>query len=130
MPLGWPGSDKFSVGATLRKALMPELARNGADGAIDPGLNPGAKTRDNPWDPVEINSASVFGNRVAEPILASGHVRPRKQAGHMIASDPIKTLYLNLQAGGRPHMDPGSHFARPGRQYSLIEPARAGADRG
>ena len=87
---------------------MPELARNGADGAIDPGLNPGAKTRDNPWDPVEINSASVFGTRVAEPILASGHVRPRKQAGHMIASDPIKTLYLNLQAGGRPHMGPGS----------------------
>ena len=63
-------------------------------------------TRDNPWDPVEINSASVFGTHVAEPILASGQT-PRKQAGHMIASDPIKTLYLNLQAGGRPHMGPG-----------------------
>jgi hypothetical protein len=51
------------------------------------------------------------GTHVAETILASGHVRPRKQAGHMIASDPIKPLYPFLQAGGRPHMGPGSRSA-------------------
>src|SRR5204863_10031098 len=80
-------------------------------------LKPGAKTRVNPWGPVEINFASVFGTRVAEPILASDQT-PRKQAGHMIASDPIKTLYLNLQAGGRPHMGPGSPPDHPGSRAS------------
>jgi hypothetical protein len=43
----------------------------------------------------------VFGTRVAETILASGHVRPHKQAGHMIASDPIKSP-LNELASRRP----------------------------
>src|SRR6266481_3283657 len=33
----------------------------------------------------------------------SGHVRPRQQTGHMIASDRIHTNKL-LQPGGRPHM--------------------------
>jgi len=32
-------------------------------------------------------------------------VRPHQQTGHMIASDPIRSLYHLLQAGGRPHMD-------------------------
>src|SRR6266849_5098325 len=44
--------------------------------------------------------------------LGSGHVRPRQQTGHMIASDRIHTNKL-LQPGGRPHMGPGS---RPGRR--------------
>ena len=52
--------------------------------------------------------AALFGTRVAEPILASGHVRPHQQAGHMIASDPIHTPHTFLQAGGRPHMGSGS----------------------
>jgi hypothetical protein len=43
----------------------------------------------------------VLGTRVAETILASGHVRPHTQAGHMIASDPIKSL-LNDLARRRP----------------------------
>jgi hypothetical protein len=34
-------------------------------------------------------------------ILASGHVRPRTQAAHMNASDPIKSL-LNYLARRRP----------------------------
>ena len=38
----------------------------------------------------------VLGTRVAETILASGHVRPHKQAAHMIASDPIKPLLSHL----------------------------------
>src|SRR6266436_1368339 len=38
--------------------------------------------------------------------LGSGHVRPRQQTGHMIASDRIHTNKL-LQPGGRPHMGPG-----------------------
>ena len=33
--------------------------------------------------------APLFGARVAETILASGHGRPHQQAGHMNASDPI-----------------------------------------
>src|SRR5882762_1358888 len=37
--------------------------------------------------------------------LGSGHVRPRQQTGHMIASDRIHTNKL-LQPGGRPHMGP------------------------
>ena len=54
-----------------------------------------------------LKAAPLFGTRVADPILASGHVRPRQQAGHMIASDPTRAAHL-LQAGGRPHMGPGS----------------------
>jgi hypothetical protein len=47
------------------------LARQATDGAIDR-----SKTRDNPWDPVAHDTAPLFGTRVAEPILASGHARP------------------------------------------------------
>jgi len=46
----------------------------------------------------------MLGTRVAETILASGHVRLHTKAGHMIASDPIKTLRSILRGGGRPHM--------------------------
>lgn len=48
--------------------------------------------------------AVLLGTRVAEPILASVHVRARQQAGHMNASDLIKPLPINLRGGGRPHM--------------------------
>jgi len=34
------------------------------------------------------NRIAVWNSR-AETILASGHVRPHRKAGHMIASDPI-----------------------------------------
>ncbi len=46
----------------------------------------------------------LFGTLVAETILASVHVRAHRQAGHMDASDLIKTLQKSLQGGGRPHM--------------------------
>src|SRR5258707_841186 len=55
--------------------------------------------------PLEV--AVLFGTLVAETILASVHVRAHKQAGHMDASDLIKTLQNTLQGGGRPHM--GNH---------------------
>src|SRR4030095_6108958 len=42
----------------------------------------------------------MFGTRVAETILASGPVRPHTQAGHMIASDPIKTTARHLARRG------------------------------
>jgi len=48
-----------------------------------------SQTRDTPWDPAVLDIASMFGTRVAEPILAGGHVN-RHQTGHMIASDPIR----------------------------------------
>lgn len=38
----------------------------------------------------------MLGTRVAETILASGYVRPYTKAGHMSASDPIKSLLNNL----------------------------------
>src|SRR5690349_17555155 len=47
---------------------------------------------------------SLFGTRVAETILASVHVRAHQQAGHMDASDLIKTLQETLRGWGRPHM--------------------------
>src|SRR5271165_936086 len=50
--------------------------------------------------------ARMFGTRVAETILASVHVRAHQQAGHMDASDLIKTLPNTLRGGGRPHMRP------------------------
>src|SRR3982074_1441300 len=53
--------------------------------------------------PLEV--AVLFGTLVAETILASVHVRAHKQAGHMDASDLIKTLQNTLRGGGRPHMD-------------------------
>jgi hypothetical protein len=39
--------------------------------------------------------------------LGSGHVRPRQQTGHMIATDPTHASVKALQARGRPHMGPG-----------------------
>jgi len=51
--------------------------------------------------------AFLFGTLVAETILASAHVRAHQQAGHMDASDLIKTLQKALRGGGRPHMDSG-----------------------
>jgi hypothetical protein len=56
----------------------------------------------------------LFGARVAETILASGPKRPRQQAGHMDASDPIRPQIF-LWYGGRPHMDSGlATSSRPG----------------
>jgi hypothetical protein len=62
-------------------------------------------TRDTPHFPVALYEvAYLFGILVAETILASVHVRAHKQAGHMDASDLIKTLQNTLRGGGRPHM--------------------------
>jgi hypothetical protein len=59
-------------------------------------------TREIPHSPVALHEvAYLFGALVAETILASVHVRARKQAGHMDASDLIKTLQNTLQGGGR-----------------------------
>jgi len=61
--------------------------------------------RDIPHSPVALYEvANLFGTLVAETILASVHVRARKQAGHMGASDLIKHCKSTLQGGGRPHM--------------------------
>src|SRR3954471_3665854 len=49
--------------------------------------------RDIPHSPVApYEVAHLFGTLIAESILASVHVRARKQAGHMGASDLIKAL--------------------------------------
>jgi hypothetical protein len=46
------------------------------------------------------STAAVFGARVAETISASGQGRPHQQAGHMAASDPIKTFAPALASKG------------------------------
>ena len=43
----------------------------------------------------------LYGTLVAETILASVHVRAHQQAGHMDASDLIKTLQHTLRGEGR-----------------------------
>src|ERR1700682_5295543 len=64
--------------------------------------------------PLEV--AVLFGTLVAETILASVHVRAHKQAGHMDASDLIKTLQNTLQGGGRPHMENHARSVAPLRR--------------
>src|SRR3954465_551161 len=60
--------------------------------------------REIPHSPVALYEvAHLFGTLIAETILASVHVRARKQAGHMGASDLIKALQNTLRGGGRPH---------------------------
>jgi hypothetical protein len=54
-------------------------------------------TRGTPNDPMALYLvALLFGTFVAETILASVHVRAHQQAGHMGASDLIKTLQIHL----------------------------------
>ena len=57
-----------------------------------------------------LQAADVLGTRSAEPIWASGLIRPHTQAGHMTASNRSPSFRRSLQAGGRPHMD-GRHRA-------------------
>jgi hypothetical protein len=53
--------------------------------------------RDTPNDPMALYLVAIlFGTLVAETILASVHVRAHQQAGHMGASDLIKTLQIHL----------------------------------
>lgn len=55
-----------------------------------------SEMRDTPLTPLVVVAAMMSGTRVAETILASSHVRPHTKAGHMIASDSIKSLLNNL----------------------------------
>jgi hypothetical protein len=47
---------------------------------------------------------ALFGTPVAEPILASVHVRAHQQAGHMNASDPIKIIKKSSCREGAVHI--------------------------
>ena len=58
-----------------------------------------SKARDTPSHPAVFDTDNLFGTRVAKTILASGHVRPHKQAAHMIASDPIKPCINSCKPG-------------------------------
>jgi len=46
-----------------------------------------------------LEAAPLFGTRVADPILASGHLRLQQQAGHMIAGDPIRIRFTSCKQG-------------------------------
>jgi hypothetical protein len=62
--------------------------------------------REIPHFPVALYEVVIlFGTLAAETILASVHVRAHQQAGHMNASDLIKSLHNTLQGGNRPHME-------------------------
>jgi len=71
--------------------------------------------RDNPWDPLAVMVAGVFGTRIAENHL--GQRSPTAPTGRTYGckrSD--QTIEKLLRHGGRPHMGPGSRFAWPGRR--------------
>src|SRR5262249_26798437 len=89
-----PGPSGLASSAGAAIPPRPELARDGADGAIDR-----SKARDNPRDPAAPDAASMFGTRVAEPISASGPHRLRQQAGHMTASDQTARLCHSCKQG-------------------------------
>ena len=62
-------------------------------------------TRDTPIDPMALYLvALLFGTLVAETILASVHVRAHQKAGHMGASDLIKTLQKTPCEEGAVHI--------------------------
>jgi hypothetical protein len=63
-----------------------------------------SETRDTPWTPLAAKVAGVSGTCVAETILASVHVRARKQAGHMDASDLSKSLQKHSCEEGAVHI--------------------------
>jgi hypothetical protein len=74
---------------------MPELARPSADGVIDR-----SSTRDTPIEPLaRYVVALVLGTLVAETILASVQSWAHRQAGHMDASDLIKSLQTSCEEG-------------------------------
>jgi hypothetical protein len=73
---------------------VSDLARKRADGVIDPD---GETLRTWLWSG---KAAVLLGTHRADAILASGHVRLHQQAGHLSASDPIKTLSNTLARRG------------------------------
>jgi hypothetical protein len=75
----------------------------------------GSAMREIPHSPVALYEvAHLFGTLIAKTILASVHVRARKQAGHMGASDLIKALQNTLRGEG------SSHMANPGGYYPSV----------
>jgi hypothetical protein len=77
--------------------------------------------RDIPHSPVALYEvAHLFGTLIAETILASVHVRARKQAGHMGASDLIKVLQNLARRGpstyGECRIKPHLHEAQQKRR--------------
>ena len=82
-----------------------------------------SETRDTPRNPVAtLETALLFGTRVAKPILAAVMcaVRPLDRTYDRKRSDP-RLLHLLLRAGGRPHMDSGCQYG-PARLVTLALP--------
>src|SRR5919206_4149472 len=110
---------------------MGKLA--GTDGVIDRSQD----ARHSVGPSGRLKAAVLFGTRVADPILASGHLRLRQQAGHMIASDPIARTYKALATEGpstygspplrRGSGDERKQAAIQPQLISLWRPDRAGA---
>jgi hypothetical protein len=87
-----------------------------------------SETRDTPRNPVAtLETALLFGTRVAKPILAAVMcaVRPLDRTYDRKRSDP-RLLHLLLRAGGRPHMGSGSRD--PGRSPGVASAGMTIAD--
>src|SRR5205814_6005626 len=89
------------IGGTRAHALdvllMPELARERADGAIDR-----SETRDTPWNPSVPGHRDYVRNSCRETHLGRRSIAiGTQQAGHMDASDPIE-FFANTSCGRGP----------------------------
>src|SRR5215212_4675887 len=78
--------------------------------------------RDIPHSPVALYEvANLFGTLIAETILASVHVRARKQAGHMGASDLIKALQNLARRGPSTYGESGFGIVFCNRQVCAMK---------
>src|SRR3954466_4554276 len=75
--------------------------------------------RDIPHSPVALHEvAHLFGTLIAETILASVHVRARRKAGHMGASDLIKALQNLARKGPSTYGESGSKGFRQAPRWT------------
>src|SRR5712672_2775750 len=64
-------------------------------------------SRDTPWDPLVQNTATMFGTRAVNPILAAVMCDRINRPDIWPQSPRSETAFRLLPAGGRPHMGPG-----------------------
>src|SRR5258708_31440150 len=63
-------------------------------------------SRDTPWDPLVQNTATMFGTRAVNPILAAVMCDRINRPDIWPQSPRSETAFRLLPAGGRPHMVP------------------------
>ena len=74
-----------------------------------------SEERNNPSGPkAHCDAATLFGTRSAYPIWAGGPMTAPKGRTYDRKQPTVIAPRFFLHVGGRPHMGPGSRFARPG----------------